>query len=901
MLRNYKIPNLTNGVSQQPSSLKYSSQAELQVNAYSDPTKGLTKRPSTQLLGYPNGNTFNQSTNTNYPDGIFNHFIDRSDTEKYCLFVNGTGVASAFNLVKDSGTGVVTSSTITYATGQQSDIEAYLDTTTGNDAGGKIRALSVLDYTFLVNTNKAVSFSEDISTAGDELNVSKHEWDEGGTTVKGDEVLLLWVRQGDYEKKYSVHLNGTEYSYTSGKSVSGQNQQAKAADSSNIAQGLVSGATTDATNAADPNVDLDSGTGLSNAITAGDATSISRTGNLIVIKKTGGWTSVKVEDGLAGAGLKLIYKSVDKISDLPATAPKGFKTKIHGNVDGDEDDYYVEFQTNDESLADGTVAEGTWSECLGWQTDTNTENKVRKAFTSSSNLPVVIKSTGLNTFELSQISLEPRTVGTEETNKTPSFVGKTINNLFFFKDRLGFLSGDRIIMSEVGNHYNFFRNTVRVSRDDEPIDIGISSKSIVNAEHAIPYDNKLIVFAKDAQFTLQSGDVLTAARVSITQSSDYEMDTSIIPMTLDNQVYFGFKRKNYMGLYEYFVTNDNNKFEAVDITEHVPSYAFNSSTSIKITGCSKEKVIAVLDNSDEESNQYCDGQSCENRPNRNIIKVYKYFWRGRDKIQSAWFEFKLSRYIDILGIEFIGSELMIVGKQNKSGTRSTALVALKMDLSEIKDDNPTKNFHLDHLIESSNLTNLGGSITYDSNTDKTLYILPTNFLSDLSLKVLKQETSAYKEMGATSVFGSSDRFELSGNTVSSSFYIGYAFDTTYKMSIPYLKDSGQQGKNIVMSVKNRLKRGRVAYENTGYFKITIDNKGRTYDSATEFLGTTLGNINSQNLEYPPIISEGIYSFPILGNANDVKITIFSDSYLPFQLISMELEAFLNAHSTRTNY
>jgi hypothetical protein len=226
-----------------------------------------------------------------------------------------------------------------------------------------------------------------------------------------------------------------------------------------------------------------------------------------------------------------------------------------------------------------------------------------------------------------------------------------------------------------------------------------------------------------------------------------------------------------------------------------------------------------------------------------------------------------------------------------------------MDLSEIKDDNPTKNFHLDHLIESTDLTTLGGSITYDSNTDKTLYILPTNYLLDLNLKVLKREASAYKEMAATSVFGYSDRFELSGNTLGSSnfFYIGSAFDTTYRMSIPYLKDSGQQGKNIVMSVKNRLKRGRVAYENTGYFKITIDNKGRTYDSATEFLGTTLGNINSQNLEYPPIISEGVYSFPILGNANDVKITIFSDSYLPFQLISMELEAFLNAHSTRTNY
>ena len=44
------IPNLINGVSQQPASLRLSTQAELQENGFSDVVSGLQKRPSTQHI-----------------------------------------------------------------------------------------------------------------------------------------------------------------------------------------------------------------------------------------------------------------------------------------------------------------------------------------------------------------------------------------------------------------------------------------------------------------------------------------------------------------------------------------------------------------------------------------------------------------------------------------------------------------------------------------------------------------------------------------------------------------------------------------------------------------------------------------------------------------------------------
>ncbi|MCQ1856389.1 hypothetical protein, partial [Neorhizobium galegae] len=44
------IPNLINGVSQQPYSLRLSSQAEAQLNGYSSVVEGLKKRPPARFI-----------------------------------------------------------------------------------------------------------------------------------------------------------------------------------------------------------------------------------------------------------------------------------------------------------------------------------------------------------------------------------------------------------------------------------------------------------------------------------------------------------------------------------------------------------------------------------------------------------------------------------------------------------------------------------------------------------------------------------------------------------------------------------------------------------------------------------------------------------------------------------
>ena len=74
-LINQSLPNLVQGVSQQPPVNRFEGQAEEQVNAISSVVDGLSKRPNTRHLG--------ELLTTSISSNAFVHFIDRSENEKF--------------------------------------------------------------------------------------------------------------------------------------------------------------------------------------------------------------------------------------------------------------------------------------------------------------------------------------------------------------------------------------------------------------------------------------------------------------------------------------------------------------------------------------------------------------------------------------------------------------------------------------------------------------------------------------------------------------------------------------------------------------------------------------------------------------------------------------------------
>ncbi len=172
------IPNLINGVSQQPAALRLASQAEEVINCMPSPVEGLKKRPPMQHIK----KLFAGSAGSGRP---FTHIVDRDGVIRYLIFIQDNAI-KVFDLDGNAQTVSTPNGT------------AYLDIT--GEPSSAFRVASIADFTFIVNREKTVAM--------DTVNKS-YNW---GTKS------MVFIKSADFSTTYRVKLNGTEKSVTTGNS-----------------------------------------------------------------------------------------------------------------------------------------------------------------------------------------------------------------------------------------------------------------------------------------------------------------------------------------------------------------------------------------------------------------------------------------------------------------------------------------------------------------------------------------------------------------------------------------------------------------------------------------------------------------------------------------------------------
>ena len=210
-----------------------------------------------------------------------------------------------------------------------------------------------------------------------------------------------------------------------------------------------------------------------------------------------------------------------------------------------------------------------------------------------------------------------RDAGDLDSNPNPSFVGKPINNVFFFKNRLGFLAGESVILSQAGEFFNFFKSTVSQVLDSDPIDITSSTTEIGILYHAVPFYDRLVLFADGLQFSLQSDGELTSKSVSLQQTTSFDMDVNVEPQVIGNKIYFSVNKNNFSSVQEYFINPNTILLDGIDITANVPTYLKGKIT--QFAGSDISSILFALGDTDKHE-----------------VGIYKFFYSGDEKIQSAW-------------------------------------------------------------------------------------------------------------------------------------------------------------------------------------------------------------------------------------------------------------------------
>ena len=789
-LLNTSIPNLAQGVSQQPSNLRFAGQADEQINGYSSIIEGLVKRPNSRHIA----KLLSSSISTNSFVGT----IDRGSGLRYLVVVEpSSSILQMWNL--ESGASVTVTNT-----------NAYLSHQNPKDG---LKMITVADTTFLLNK------TTNVTTAVETSDAYAHK-------------ALVFIKQAAYNKGYTVSLNGSSFTATVSSSTE--------VKSSEILSVIKSGTGPTHVTYSGTSGGLDGVTGLTVALG----------GSVLQMSQSSAFTNLFVKDDLSNTGMGVAYLETSHITDLPAKAYGGFRIKITGEVSKAQDDYYVTFKTKDDAV---TFGEGSWAEDIAPSIKTSL---------NASTMPVKLSPTSVSAYTLSNISWVDRVVGDDGTNPVPSFVSTatknvSLNDIFFFKNRLGFITNENVILSEAGEYFNFFRITTLSLLDSAPIDVSVAHPDVTSLLYGVPFQEKLLIISNNSQFVLRGNDLLTPKTVNISPVTAYTANQYPAPLSLGGFVYFAFSRGNSQGVREYNLDEVTGVYDANEITAHVPKYIPNRID--KIVGSTSENILV-----------------CTTSANKKFLYVYKYFWQNREKLQSAWsrFEFKS----DIVGADFVNSDLYIT---IADGT-NTYLEIVPM---EVGNADTSYNILLDSRVYYPSTST---DVAYDTSTLKTTI---SNLSYDpIDLVVYTKSGTKYSvtKVDATTA-------TLAGDLSSTDFYIGYEYTMEYQFSEQVLKQPTSRGGKASSAFTSQILRNlSIDYFETGHFTVEVSplyKDSFTYSFSPVQLGADFV-LDSLTLE------DGSFRVPVHANPKEVTIKAKSSSALPVKLLAAEFESFTSSRSRR---
>lgn len=561
---------------------------------------------------------------------------------------------------------------------------------------------------------------------------------------------------------------------------------------------------------------------------------------------------ISTSDGLSNSGLGAAYTKVDAITSLPKFCKNGFRIRVSGAGTTDADDYYVKFETQNNA----DFGNGVWNEDVGFGVQTAIHPKT---------MPHQLISTGVRTFTLKEMTLGQRLVGDDISNPMPSFVGKNITDVFFYKNRLGILAEDNIIFSEAGlglnvggvASFNFFRTTVTDLLDSDPIDVSVSSSKVTNLQAAVSFQENLLIMSDTAQFILRGGELLTPSTVSIMPITEFEYNEEVRPVVGGSFIYFPFIRGQKSGIQEMAVNASTDVYEAQEITEHVPTYIPDNLRYFVVSDA-EDYLFLVSDDTP------------------NTVYVYKYFFTGSTvtkKLLSAFSKWTFPG--DIRGFDVMDGEVYMIFNFNTGSDQTTQLVKMPLQLN-IVDSGDNFNAFLDMRFE-------------DTMTGPVTLTLPYNLDGNSTLRVLRKTTGFEHHEGTPTTSGTSAPYTTSVAPYTGDVVCGIPYTSTYTYSQQLFKAPVGDGKSPTAATKVQIRNGTVFFDDAQEFDVKITPDGRSQGTST-FLTSDISSAYATE--------DGEFKFGVFGPARGTEIILESDSSFNARFLSTEFESYVSPKSSR---
>lgn len=863
------IKNLVAGISQQPQVLRHPEQLNEQINGFSTEAAGLQKRPPTQYVAP-------LTKEINVGNKPLVHFINRDDYEKYIVTFTGSDVM-VFDLDGNP-------KEVHY---ESEDARRYITTQTPRS---DLKCQTIADYTFISNIYAVPRMANE---------VTEDVWATQGALVN--------IKSGQYGRIYRVDINGiTIASFTtpdgSDKSHTGQiatdyiasqlasqahnNGYAVQTGSSWLYITKSSSAFVEKKYWREPSTTYEQQEKIFKSMSRTTAVYHSKQNQLIVsgykpgteditlteqalaeinrcsrdyweilqqneyhcyLRRRGFWEtgvepntatdikSVSVYDGYNNQAAFGVLKTVQKFSMLPVSAPAGFTVKVAGESGSTTDDYYIRYD----------ASENLWKECV--------RPGIPKSYDLQT-MPHVLVRQADGSFLLRRAEWEERKTGDEDSNPEPSFIGYPIKDIVYFRNRLCFIAGENVILSQSAGFFNFWMVSTKEVQDTDAIDLAISDNKIATLHHAVPYDENLVLMSDDAQFILRCEGVLTPKTANIPPAvTRFGNSLKAKPATAGRNLYFTAERSQYTTVREFFTAADNTESkDAQDITSHVSNYIPNG--VYKIVTSPVENLLLFL----------TEGAS-------NCIYVYKYLFIDSVRQQAAWSHWDFGDG-NVFGADFFGGIFYVVIERD--GILFLEKMSFTYNTADFEDE-PYR-IYLDRKVPY-----VIPEDSYNPVTERTSFnlkdVYDSSDLISFNGFALVDTKGTYMELEVAA----DGSVAIEGDWRNKTVFIGQNFTMKVGFSTLMIRQETQSGTKAIDTGRLQLRSFWVNFSDSGTFLVSVDIKDR---NKFEYLHTsrTLGNRNSTLGSL--VFSTDQFKVPIQSLNTNCDITITSTNPNPVALI-----------------
>ena len=542
--------------------------------------------------------------------------------------------------------------------------------------------------------------------------------------------------------------------------------------------------------------------------------------------------------------MRSMQGSVNDIQNLPNQCKHGYIVRVANALRSEEDDYYLRFEGQNDK--DGS---GSWTECA------------KPGITTTlTNMPLVIQRTAATTFTVRPFTYGVRDVGDTFTNPMPTFVGKRINKVLFFRNRLALLAGENVITSRPGTlgEPNFFIETALTVSVADPVDISAASMFPSDLYDGLEINAGLLVFSTNQQFLLASDDtVFNPDTAKLRSIAAYNYNEKMPPISLGTTVAYIDNSGKYSRFNEMANSAREGEPNIVEVSKVVPTLL---PKNIDLITNSRENSVVLL-----------------GKTGTDTIFGYRYFQAADKRVQAAWFTWRINNpllYHFIINDEyfFLDSDKFL---------QSVKLIQADSEPSIVQDT-------VDFLLHIDNHTTVSGG-SYSATTNLTTFS-NVSWLSSVTtpnhdLVIIDTNTNSTRLGRYAKPTVSGTNFTVPGDWSSATLTIGYIYP--YEVKLPTLYPTKMEGQRPTSDVNSSLVLHRVKFHfgKIGLYETTLERVGKT--DYTEVYEST--ELDEYQVSDAPYLDEFIKTIPVYEKNTNVDITLKSSHPAPATLRSMSWE------------